>query len=391
MKDNPHNNPEMYTQAYQHVAKTLEHRIVIPIGCNATYTQHDIMAEICYTATGNGGRKSFNRGFGQLACQGLTIPNDDTVLYHLAKINEQDMNTAFGMLMSDVIGWAQGSKPFPEDIVVATDYTYEPFAGDRNISGVVGMKKVRGTNWGFGFLTIEIAMPGLRFCIGMKTVEPLENGKMRLEAVLKDSNRCIGRHNVINLADKEFFSDAYLSAFLDAGHDFLVPVRLDKRISGTIQGYQGYLFKVYPYIFKKGTVNFNIVTVWQPPKKGDLPDATGSYFIYATNRNPNTYDDALALAKLYRSRWGIETGYRTKKYEFMIKTCSTRTVIRRFIFALVVALYNIWRLLNYWAEHDKKYAHLKRYRRAWEFMFAIGCSFYGGPRQMAILVNAGIG
>jgi len=48
----------------------------------------------------------------------------------------------------------------------------------------------------------------------------------------------------------------------------------------------------------------------------------------------------------YSKRWGIETGYRVKKYSFRSKTTSKNYFIRLFYFLFSVLLYNLWILID---------------------------------------------
>ena len=68
----------------------------------------------------------------------------------------------------------------------------------------------------------------------------------------------------------------------------------------------------------------------------------------ATNIPINRYDVDLIenLPKMYGKRWGIETGYRVKKREGLVKTTSNNYSIRLFYFLFSVALYNLWILIN---------------------------------------------
>ncbi len=49
---------------------------------------------------------------------------------------------------------------------------------------------------------------------------------------------------------------------------------------------------------------------------------------------------------MYSKRWGIETGYRVKKKEGLVRTTSRNYKIRYFYFMFSVLLYNIWILTS---------------------------------------------
>jgi len=52
------------------------------------------------------------------------------------------------------------------------------------------------------------------------------------------------------------------------------------------------------------------------------------------------------LATDYRNRWGIETGYRVLKEEFLPKSASPDATIRTFYFNFAAHLYNLWTTAN---------------------------------------------
>lgn len=52
------------------------------------------------------------------------------------------------------------------------------------------------------------------------------------------------------------------------------------------------------------------------------------------------------LGSEYRRRWGIGTGYRVLKGDFLSKSASPDSVIRTFYFNFAAHLYNIWTTAN---------------------------------------------
>ena len=56
--------------------------------------------------------------------------------------------------------------------------------------------------------------------------------------------------------------------------------------------------------------------------------------------------EANRIAGLYRSRWGIETGYRVKTHTFRPKTTSKDYRIRIFYFYFSILMYNLWILAD---------------------------------------------
>ena len=61
-------------------------------------------------------------------------------------------------------------------------------------------------------------------------------------------------------------------------------------------------------------------------------------FCFATNFTNKTTEQ---ISELYRKRWSIETGYKSKK-KFRVRTSSTNNIIRMLYFYFECLLYNIW-------------------------------------------------
>lgn len=64
-------------------------------------------------------------------------------------------------------------------------------------------------------------------------------------------------------------------------------------------------------------------------------------YVFATNTDTAPRN----ILKMYRKRWGIETGYRMIR-KFLARTTSKRYNVRLLYFYLAIVLYNIWVLVN---------------------------------------------
>lgn len=370
----PHNDRGMYKRVYERILPEMERRLEIPIGRNATYDKGDILSSCCYVSMHG---YSFERGKGYLTVTvNCDIPDADTVLGRLKQLDENNVESTFENILDTTVKTASGIRDLKKDkLIGALDLTHIPYSG-KDKRRVVGMKKVRGTNYGFCFATFEIVDERKRFCIGAKKILPLDNRAKAVDSLIKNSK---SRANIVLLlSDRASFNDPMIAVFNANALDWVVAVRMDKRIHELTKDHIHYDWKVYSYQFKEGTQKFYIVAVKKPRKKDTPPNQLDEYFIYATNRNPKSYDEAFTLAELYRKRWGIETGYRTKKWEFLARTCSRSYVVRLFLFHLAIALYNFWTLINYIASYSKTSAYLKFYLCAWRFKISVELTLYAG-------------
>ncbi len=72
-------------------------------------------------------------------------------------------------------------------------------------------------------------------------------------------------------------------------------------------------------------------------------ERSGKTVLYAFATNTSL--PPVSILKLFKKRWGIETGYRMIR-KFLARTTSKRYSIRLLYFYLAVLLYNFWVLLN---------------------------------------------
>ena len=83
------------------------------------------------------------------------------------------------------------------------------------------------------------------------------------------------------------------------------------------------------------------------------------YFLFITNLPVVSQNTAFQLARDFRKRWCIETGYKTKK-QFRGKTCSLSYAVRLFLILLSFVLYNIWICLNSTLKHKNQWMQLEK-------------------------------
>lgn len=77
-----------------------------------------------------------------------------------------------------------------------------------------------------------------------------------------------------------------------------------------------------------------------PRRQSDPDNPWGDYVYFYTNADMDEYNIE-DLTAGYRKRWGIETGYRVLKEEFLAKSGSPDVTIRTFYFNFAAHLYNL--------------------------------------------------
>jgi IS4 transposase len=88
-------------------------------------------------------------------------------------------------------------------------------------------------------------------------------------------------------------------------------------------------------------------------------DEDDRYFLFITNLPVDSQDTAFQLARDFRKRWCIETGYKTKK-QFRGKTCSLSYAVRLFLILLSFVLYNIWICINSTLKQKNQWTRLEK-------------------------------
>ena len=80
-------------------------------------------------------------------------------------------------------------------------------------------------------------------------------------------------------------------------------------------------------------------------RKSEPDGPMDDYTYFYTNLDP-TEIPTEEVASDYRRRWGIETGFRVIKENFLPKSVSPSSEVRTFYFNFAAQLYNIWTVAN---------------------------------------------
>lgn len=150
------------------------------------------------------------------------------------------------------------------------------------------------------------------------------------------------------LLDREFFSSDVINGLKQLGQTFLMPAVKNPRIKTAIREYaSGKRPQISRHTMgsKDRKASFTLVIVQAPKamvkKAKTLED---KYLAFATNI-PKSKIRPRRITKMYRDRWGIETGYRNfgqlKPY-----TVSPSNSARMVMFYFSMLYYNTWVLSN---------------------------------------------
>lgn len=314
---------------------------------NRTYDRGDFV-ELAALATARG------QSLAQTSHQYPRLPNSDTLHLHLHEATPARVFDAFQTRLDDLLGLARGFSCMDEAVDVAIDRHNEPVYGIEQ-PWMVGMQHKAGTNFAHAYLTSQrLKEPRLTL-----DVELLHTLRPQHEALRDLLEATLRRHPNIRrfLLDKGFYTRRDIALLLTTGRDFIVPVPLDR----SVHRHEADLYR------RRVRVGFGHHIATRRHRIGDAktgpeivqvfvwePDATKPLgerlFVYACPREASP-EELDARAGQFRTRWGIETGYRTIEDQ-RLRTTTHVYANRLFLTLMAILLDTAWRLL--------RHAHRKR-------------------------------
>jgi len=347
----------MHSPQYTHkdigklLKKSLKHdftaALPLQMANNCTYTKENILKNVMFSIAQN---VYVAYGSKRLQQQQQKCPSDDDVFYHLNKLNTKQVFSTFTQVNTCLLTQAAQQGIFNNPLQCGLDIHKIPWYGKEKDIHVLGMERVRGTNFGHAYASIECVNTKGRFTLAALPLHQFTTKKQILTYLVTEAKV----HVVISrlFLDREFFDVESLTTLLGLPVHFVIPADHNDKIKELIisthhqgvkiPGTESYAL-ITPYTMKKGKqqVTVILVVILYPSKK---PGETMDEFAYVTNI-PVTLENALELAESYRNRWGIETGYRVKE-EVRGKTCSRQYPVRLLFQLLSIFLYNLWQLCN---------------------------------------------
>jgi len=261
----------------------------------------------------------------RIECSDAMVASADTLLRRLKQTNAKLLRKAFNSTVSRML---KGNSK--KRCIIAIDYHDIPYYGDKNSPYVKGMKRQRGTNYCHQFATLEIVDGDCRLTLAIRKLSVDDDSKA---AVIEELVRVAHKHAQITrtLLDRAFYNVACIRTLKLLRIKFVIAVVRDKAVQRVIKEHANKLPTVVQHcIGRKEKETFNLCMIRD--KK------TRNVYCFATNIQTQ---DAHYIKELYRKRWSIETGYKTKK-RFRAKTSTTNNVVRMLYFYMECLLYNSW-------------------------------------------------
>ena len=259
----------------------------------------------------------------------LTGACGQTVRNHLSDKNPD------GLLQAnhDLIATLREMGVLKKTLMVALDWHDEMYYGDLDTEGIIGTKNNRGTNYAYEYATVSIVVKGIRFVIAVIPVR-----KRSILEMVRSAVSIVGVLGIrirILLMDGGFFSTDAINYLISNNVMFIMHV--PKMEKGCEYSEVDRLYTTSGHKKKKGyQATFRLVSIYGKDRNGKM-----ILYAFATN----TTLPPISIFRIFKKRWGIETGYRMVR-KFLAKTTSRRYKIRLLYFYLAVLLYNFWVLLN---------------------------------------------
>jgi hypothetical protein len=157
--------------------------------------------------------------------------------------------------------------------------------------------------------------------------------------------------------DRGFFNGFYIDKFIEHKIPYIIRAMRTLIIKRALNHVKQNRLPYYEEIYimnnnshkkNRKPIETTLVIVDNAVLEENNPDSyedDDRYFAFITNLKVGSIDNAFKLARNFRKRWRIETGYRVKE-TFLAKTCSLSYSMRLFLILLSFVLGNVWILIN---------------------------------------------
>jgi len=331
--------------------KTIKHEFIgvlpLPMADNCFYTREDILKTVMFSITED---VYVAYGSQRLQEHRTNIPSDDTIFHHLNTLTVNTVFASFQQVNTMLLHQAAHNGVFGTPLECSVDIHKNPWYGTARDIHVLGMERVRGTNYGHGYASIECVNTKARLTLAALPLHQFTTNRQIIDFLVTEARLWA---NISRLfLDRGFFDMDSVDTLSRLDVLFVIPAIHNAKVkalitaahyqSEQIPGTDCYAW-ITPYTMTKGkhSTTVTLVVILSPPKK---PGEPLDEFAYITNI-PVTLGDALELAESYRHRWGIETGYRVKE-QVRGRTCSRHYPVRLLFQLLSILLYNLWQLCN---------------------------------------------
>lgn len=260
------------------------------------------------------------------AVSGEGLPSADCVLGYVGSIPWKQAEEQFREAVAESVKAAKKEGWFQRPVLCAIDFHDDHYYGEYTY-GVVGCYSDKGTNRCFRIASLDVCEAGRRFTLAVIAVFKGTTATSVVKRLVKEARKYVRIRCM--LLDRWFHSIPVYRALGWLKLDYIVCAKQTKKLLRVASG-RTFL----EYTLKNSKDEYTVkLTVYRPDDK--------TVWVYATNLKcrPET------VAYLYKRRWSIETGYKSKN-KYSANTTSRRYKVRLFLILLAVVLFNLWVLTN---------------------------------------------
>lgn len=327
MKAQKPHNKNIEKRAYKWITKLLNDHIDLNLSPGAVFTQVQHLTLLVLAALDNTSVEA-------IAKDRHHLPSADTVLGVIKKLDWKDLKKGFDKILDASLLQLRKRRMLWGSVTLAVDFHDDRYYGNKDDEGVVGTKPERGTCYAFRIATIEIVMLGRRFTLaelpfrkGMKKADIVEHLIQKAEKYVKIREV---------LLDGGFYEAEVIERLKKLKVKYIIRADKSKKLRNQLKrankerGYKS-----------SWTVDKEAETTLMAFYAKKKKDERKEWYAWVTNIDASPKK----IWKIYKRRWGIETGYRVKG-DFQANTCSKNFTVRVMYSLLAICLYNLWVLVN---------------------------------------------
>lgn len=285
---------------------------------------------------------------------GDEIPSASTLNYHIRKSSREDITRMFMRANEPLFELADDHDYFPDQAEVAIDITDWPFYGDPATDSYVrGTKPGRNYARAWKYITLSLVGTDTPVVLLVLPVRRRSDAPQYVRRLLRLASEYLNLHRVYLDAGTEFYSEATVSTVTEFDAQLVMQgVKKGEEVKRFLNGMAraGLDSSYHPY----GVGGLDPDDYWavgmksekrSQRRKSEPDNPMDDYTYFYTNVDPSETPPE-ELASDFRRRWGIETGFRVIKEEFLSKSASPDSEIRTFYFNFAAHLYNLWTAAN---------------------------------------------
>ena len=284
------------------------------------------------------------------------IPTGQNLTFHIRKSSREDVTRMFreaNRVLFDIVNDDEYDY-FPDEAEIAIDIPDWPFYGDPDTNDFVqGTKATRNYSNAWKYITLALVGTDTPLVLVVLPVKDKSKTPQYVRRMLRLSKQYLDIKRVYLDAGSEFYNSDTISTITEHGLELVMQGR---KSGETIKHFLNGMARAdlhssyYPYgVSDLDDDRYYAVGIesekTQKLRKSEPDKPMDDYTYFYTNLDPREVPPE-ELAADYRRRWGIETGFRVIKNNFLAKSASRDPAIRAFYFNFAAHLYNIWTVAN---------------------------------------------